>query len=432
MARYVSWLDFRRQAEAKGGLSRRDFLRLTGAGGALMALGSLPAQAQQAQRRIHVKSDAKLFIPASATNRSGRYWEYNSFITPVERFYVRNYAATPIIDKAQWRLKVYGDGVGRELELTYDDLLKLPTERAIYYMECYGNGRTLYWEQQNQNPRGSNWLLGAVGQAEWEYVPIGVILELAKVDTRKVRDVLFWSGVDTPFVGRPITIEEAVNRANEIGIAFSMNGDELPPDHGGPVRALVPGYGGAASTKWLTEVYFSAKRVWVPLNSYDQVLVGPDWPKPQPDPEKDYFRELRPDQVTGLAITYQNVKSFVQLPLVIRRSPALGNYPLQQGELPKMRAGLQVMRGYAHSPWGVRKVEYRIDGGPWRIATILPPRLGRYTWVRFQFEWEAKPGVHVIETRATDNHGNVQPERVPFDALGHMNNSIPRFEVEVV
>ncbi|MCS7219450.1 MAG: twin-arginine translocation signal domain-containing protein, partial [Thermus sp.] len=66
MARYVSWLDFRRQAEAKGGLSRRDFLRLTGAGGALMALGSLPAQAQQAQRRIHVKSDAKLFIPASA------------------------------------------------------------------------------------------------------------------------------------------------------------------------------------------------------------------------------------------------------------------------------------------------------------------------------------------------------------------------------
>jgi sulfane dehydrogenase subunit SoxC len=412
-------------------MKRRDFLKLAGAGSMAAMLGGLSPQAQAQAARIFVKDDSKL-LNIGATVRSAKWWEFTTYITPVDRFFVRSRYPTPTVDLKAWRLKVHGDGVRRPLELTYDDLLKLPSRRAIRYLECNGNGRTLFWEVLNMmNVRGGNWGLGAVSQGEWEYVPIGEILEMAGLKP-EAREVLFWSGVDGPDTGRPLPISEILARPEEIGIAYGLNGDALPPDHGFPARALVPGYGGAASIKWITEIKVATHRFWVRMNTREEADIGPDYPVERPGPN-DEFRFATPEDIKGVMAKRQNVKSFLTLPLTLRNSPSIpANYPLARGERPKLRAGTQVMRGYAHSPFGISKVEYRIDGGPWQLATLVPPNLGGVSWVRFEFVWKATPGVHVLETRATDRAGNTQPFVVPFNELGHMNNVVPRFEVEVV
>jgi DMSO/TMAO reductase YedYZ molybdopterin-dependent catalytic subunit len=405
-------------------------MKLLGVGGASAMLSTLSLQAQAQTQRIFAKDDAKL-LNIGATVRSAKWWEFSTYITPVDRFFIRSRYPVPTVDLKAWRLKVHGDGVSRPLELTYDDLLKLPSRRAIRYLECNGNGRTMFWEQLNMmNVRGGNWGLGAVSQGEWEYIPIGEILDRAGLKP-EAREVLFWSGIDGPDTGRPLPIGEVLNRPEEIGIAFAMNGDPLTPDHGFPARALVPGWGGAASTKWITEIKVSTNRFWVRMNTREEADIGPDYPVERPGPN-DEFRAATPEDIKGIMARRQNVKSFLTLPLTLQKSRPPANYPLAAGERPKISAGQQVMRGYAHSPFGIRQVMYRIDGNAWLPATIVPPNLGGVSWVRFEFTWQASRGVHVLETRATDRAGNTQPFVVPFNELGHMNNVVPRFEVEVV
>jgi sulfane dehydrogenase subunit SoxC len=91
------------------------------------------------------------------------------------------------------------------------------------------------------------------------------------------------------------------------------------------------------------------------------------------------------------------------------------------------------MRGYAWAPQhGIWNVENRVDGGMWQRATIRQPNLGKYTWVRFDFPWEATRGVHVVETRGVDTKGETQPASVPFNQLGMANGAIPKFRIQVV
>jgi hypothetical protein len=128
------------------------------------------------------------------------------------------------------------------------------------------------------------------------------------------------------------------------------------------------------------------------------------------------------------------IKTTLTVPLVLEKSPSVpANYPLKRGEWPLLKAGRQPMHGYAWAPQhGIRQVEYRIDGGAWQQATIVQPNLGRYTWVRFTFPWDASVGDHTIETRGTDAAGNVQPATIPFNQLGMANGAIPKFKIRVV
>jgi len=406
------------------------------------AAASAPALAQQAAapaRRILQKDDSRL-LNMGATVRSGQYWNFSTWITPVEEFYIRNHYPTPTadqkpeLDPRNWRLRVHGNAVERELTLTYEDLRKLPSRSLIATMECHGNCRTLFWEQQDmKDVSGGNWVMGAIGLAEWEYVPISEILARAGLKP-SAKALLFWSGVDGGGdIGRPVPMREILSRPDDIGLAFKMNGNPLLPDHGAPVRALVPGWGGAASIKWLTEIKVADHDFWVRLNTKGEVFIGPDYPRPAIGPN-DEFRNATREDVKGPMVEWMPVKSTLTVPLVIEKSPSLPvNYPLKRGELPTLPAGPRLMRGYAWGPqFGVRSVEYRINGGPWREAHIRPPNLGRYTWVRFDFPWDAPPGEHVIETRATDQAGNTQPPAVPFNLYGMANNAIPRFRIRVV
>jgi len=137
---------------------RRQFFVSAAAFGAAAAAPSL-AQAQAAApaappRKVLIKDDSRL-LNIGATVRSGNYWNFSTYMTPVEEFYVRNHYPTPlpeakpVLDPKQWRMKIHGNGLDRSLEITYDDLMKMPSRTIIATMECHGNGRSLFWEQQD-------------------------------------------------------------------------------------------------------------------------------------------------------------------------------------------------------------------------------------------------------------------------------------------
>jgi sulfane dehydrogenase subunit SoxC len=418
-----------------------------GAAAATPALAQAPAAAPAAvpaapPRRAILKDDSRV-LNIGATVRSGNYWDFTTFMTPIEEFYVRNHYPTPTVERSpmlareNWKLKVHGASVSNPLEISYNDLLKMPSRTIIATMECHGNGRTLFWEQggfSGQDVAGGNWVMGAVGQAEWQYVPMSEIFARCGVKPDAVT-VLFWSGVDGNDMGRPMPFADIAARADDIGVCYAMNGNPLTPDHGAPVRIVVPGWGGTASIKWVTEIRITDKRIWSRLNTKGEVYIGPTYSAPTFDANADEFLPgITPADIKGPMVTWMPPKSTLTIPLVLEKSPSVpANYPLKRGEVPKLSAGRQTMRGYAWAPQhGVNAVEYRIDGGPWQRATIQQPNLGKYTWVRFSFPWDAPKGQHAIETRTTDNAGVSQPEQIPLNTLGMANWSIPKFRVEVV
>jgi DMSO/TMAO reductase YedYZ molybdopterin-dependent catalytic subunit len=417
------------------GMSRREFVRLWALGGAAAVFGGrflrpATAHAQQARASQMFFKKEEPLLKVFDTELGTRWDQQTTWITPVEHFYVRNRYASPAVDPKTWRLKVSGDAVGRPFELTYDELLKMRSRQAIRYMECFGNGRTLNWEQLGHDVRGGNWGFSDVSQGEWTYVPMAEILDRAQVKGNAVQ-LLFWSGVDGPDTGRPMPIKEITDRPEIIGLAYGLNGMPLHGDHGGPVRALVPGWGGAASLKWLTEIRISSHKFWTRMHTKEEALIGPDYPAEQSGPN-DEFLAVTARDIRGITGTWLNVKSHLTVPLVMRKSDPPGRYPLQKGEVPTMPAGRRIMRGYAYAPSGIQRVDYSTDEGKsWQTATLLPPADLEYAWVRFEFPWEARPGAHVLMTRATDRRGNTQPPTVPFNQLGILCNAIPRFEVRV-
>ena len=424
---------------------RRFFVSAAAFGAAAAAPGLAQAQAAAAPapaaapaRKVLVKDDSRL-LNIGATVRSGNYWDFSTYITPVEEFYVRNHYPTPlaeakpVLDPKQWRMKIHGNGLERSLDISYDDLVKMPSRTVIATMECHGNGRSLFWEQQDQmQVAGGNWVLGAVGQAEWQIVPLSHVFGLAGLK-RDAKSALFWSGVDGGDMGRPMPVADIVSRADDIGLCFKMNGNALTPDHGAPVRLVVPGWGGTASIKWITEMRVDTHQHWCRLNTRGEVYIGPDYAAPAVTPTDEFIGGVTAADVKGPMVTWMPIKTLITVPLVLEKSPSVpANYPLKRGEWPRMTAGRQLVRGYAWAPQhGIRDVQYRVDGGPWQRANIQGPNLGRYTWVRFDFMWDARPGDHVIETRGVDMAGNMQPETVPFNQLGMANGAIPKFRIRV-
>lgn len=427
----------------RGEIGRRDLFRVSAVSASALALGGAGLVASTGTARADAGGpnykDLSRVMPIGGANSTGRWFEFSSLVTPVEQFYVRNHYPTPRaadypeLETANWRLKIHGASVANPIELTYEDLLKLPSRNIFATMECHGNGRNLFWEQQEMmDVTGGPWGLGAVGLAEWTYVPMSVIFDQVGLKADAV-EVLFHSGIDGEDMRRPMAVADILERPDDIGIAYQMNGLPLQPDHGAPVRALVPGWGGTASIKWLTEVRIEPHRFWARLNVKNEAYIGPDHWADTPGANDEFLDGVTPADVVGNMVRWMNVKSTLTVPLVLDKSPNLpSNYPLDRGELPVMDAGDHVMAGYAWAPHGVREVHYRVNGGGWQRAALVPPNLGRYTWVRFEFPWTASAGIHAIETRATDNNGTAQPATYPFNLLGMTNNAIPKFRIEVV
>ncbi len=428
----------------ESGMTRRDVVLGGGAlavglaGGAAAGFGIAKATEDEAVATTADAASAQFVKPEGRTlkvfeTELGIPWyEQTSWGTSHDLFFVRNRYASPTVDASSWELKVSGDAIENDLTLSYDELRELPSRTAPRVLECFGNGRTVNREQLGYEVEGGNWGFSAFSQGEWDYVPIKEILDRVK-PTQEARQLLFWSGVDGPDTGRPIAMEAVLERPEEIGLAFGLNGlIPLPADHGGPVRALVPGWGGAASVKWLTEIRISSHRFWTRMHTREEALIGDEWPRDEFDENEDEFLGAAAADIQGQGATWQNTKSFLAFPYAYKLSEPPGRYILEQGDVATLPAGERTMRGYANSPFGIAKVEYSVDGGStWSEATLVEPSGLPYSRVRFEFPWNATPGTHVLATRATDKDGNVQPDRVPINKLGILCNAVAKFEVEV-
>ncbi|HEY8524988.1 MAG TPA: sulfite oxidase [Acidimicrobiales bacterium] len=314
------------------------------------------------------------------------------FLTPNDRFFVRNHTRTPHIDVRTWRLRVFGSGLrGGPVEFSYEDLLALPARTTTALIECAGNGRRFFGDQQGRPASGTPWGLGAVGAARWRGVPLAEVLDragikptAADVMPEGLDDPVVSDGVDHGRVRRPLSVDKALD---DVLIAYEMNGEPLPPDHGFPARLVVPGWVGVASTKWLGRIEVSDQPLFSPWNTTWYRMTGPDYPPDSPP------------------LTVQPVKSALELPW--------------EAEL---RAGRpQTLRGRAWSGGApIRRVEVSVDGGRrWRPARLLPVDRGR-AWTRWELAWTPRrPGRHEILARATDRAGRTQPATVPFNDGGY-------------
>ena len=395
------------------GLSRRELVRLGAAGALALAAGpalrAAPARAQAAAAGPIVKPlPPEWFIPLG-TNAEMR-WEAmrdEGVETPAAKFFVRNHTATPVIDAATWRLRVFGSGLRRPegVAFSLDDLLRLPARTVPAFIECAGNGRRLFGSQQGTPAAGSAWTLGAVGVARWRGVPLREVLERAGITAAAV-DVMpegldatvVAGGADQGHVRRPLPVAKALD---DVLLAYEMNGAPLPPDHGHPVRLVVPGWIGIASVKWLGRIEVADGPLYSYWNTTQYRMVGPSYPADAPP------------------LGAQPLKSAFELPW--------------GGSLPGGRVTLTGRSWSGGRP--IRTVDVRVDGpggtAGWQRARLHGPNR-EHAWVRWSLDTDlAAPGAHELLARATDRDGTAQPDTVPFNANGYQFWAIARHPVTV-
>lgn len=386
--------------------SRRDLLAALVQGGALAsAWRAQPSSTLFAQTRTAVAPGKEKLIIKSV--RPPDYESpvalLDSWLTPVENFYVRSHLPVPApLDASTWTLQVEGE-VATPVTLSMEDLRRLPPASLTMTLECAGNGRAFY----DPPVAGIQWGKGAVGTARWTGVRLADVLKRAGI--RTTGKFVVMNGADRalgtmPDFIRQLPIDKAMH-ADTI-IAFDMNGQPLPPVHGFPLRVIVPGWEGAYSIKWLNNVRVTDREFdgfWVATGyRYPTKRVAPG---AAVDP-----KDMTP--LTGLV-----VKSLITKPLDGATAP-----------VGKIDVG-----GFA---WAgepaIKGVDVSIDNG----ATWQPARLSgeaaRYTWRRFEHTFNAaKPESYQIMARATDTNGRTQPMDPPWNPSGYLWNRPDSVRIEV-
>ena len=385
-------------------VSRRHLLRFLARGAAGAAMARLVTShpdliAAQADQAIVKPAPPDLFL-RSDSNLEMR-WEamyQRGYIVPNELFFVRNNSpVVPRLEPATWRLHVGGSGVSRPRAFTYDEILAMPSIAVFRAIECAGNGRNFFQVSHGKKIAGTPWQLGGIGVAEWTGVPLREVLERAGVK-RTARDVMP-EGLDAKRVKRPMPIDKALS--DDTLLVYAMNGQPLPPDHGFPMRVLVPGWVGIAHIKWVGRIDVSEEPLYSEYNTQKYVLIGPDY-------------QARPPAL-GDMLTTQKVKSAFELPW--------------DGDVP---AGRRLLRGRSWSGEGsIAKVDVSLDGGnTWQPARLREPNIDR-AWVRWDVDWDARPGTHRLQARATDSRGNTQPDRIPLNAEGYAHWAVVTHTITV-
>ncbi len=390
------------------GMSRRHFLRLMLAGGAAAVIaactgGTLPSgetpqpDATQTGPEPAGASpwfkDPQPFIRHDDKGLEARLENMQGLLTPNRLFFVRNNSNRSLdLDASSWRLSVEGDAVADPVELTYDDVRMLPSRTLTSYLECAGNHRAMFDILKGRKATGTQWMTGAIGNGEWAGAALGDVLTLAGIHASAVSVLLVGLDDESPEDGfrYVLPVEKAMHP--DTLLAYALNGEALPKDHGFPLRALVPGWVGSANVKWLGRIVVSSQRMWTRNNTTSYTLIGDHYP-PQ-------------GESMGVPVTAQSIKSALALPW-----PA---------ELP---AGRRRIQGYAQSPAGpIARVEWSADSGATWADAELTGRQIDYSWARFEFVWNAEQGKRTIMTRATDADGNAQPDQAPFNEKGYLFN----------
>jgi DMSO/TMAO reductase YedYZ molybdopterin-dependent catalytic subunit len=407
----------------RAGLSRRQLFRLS-AGVGLAAIPALGwpgvAEAQPVAERstpvVTASGPIVKPLPPELFNVFGSNaemrWEAmrgQGYLVPIDRFFVRDHTSTPLLDADTWRLKLFGTGlrgaptIDNPVEFTYQELRDLPAETVTAFVECAGNGRGFFTTQQNETVPGTPWHLGAVGVARWRGVRLAAVLERAGL-TRAAVDILP-QGLDPDFVSagvnlgkvrRPLPVAKALRDAL---LVYEMNGATLPPDHGFPVRLIVPSWVGISSIKWVGQIEVSDVPLFSPFNTQLYKLFGPSYP------------------TDGAPFTHQVVKSAFELPF--GATVASGRHT--------------VLHGRSWSGNGrIRTVEVSTDGGAtWRRAQHHGPDLDG-AWQRWQIPWRPETtGAYTLRARATDVTGTSQPDQTVFNTMGYLFDAVVDHPVTV-
>jgi DMSO/TMAO reductase YedYZ molybdopterin-dependent catalytic subunit len=319
-------------------------------------------------------------------------------VMPNARFYVRNHFETPTLDAESWRLEVRG-AVDNPLRLSLRDLRRYPSRSAVVTLECAGNGRSTLVPPVD----GEQWGLGAVSTAEWTGVPLGEVLDRAGVQA-SAREVVF-RGADRGAAGtdddiafdRSLSLPDA--RDPDVLLAYAMNGEPLPLQHGYPLRLVVPRWYAVASVKWLAEIE-------VIEHAFQGHFQG----------DKYVYEWERGTGVVCEPVTTKRVRALILEPVA--------DDVVEAGEL--------VVRGVAWSGAApIDRVEVMIGDGPPQTARLLgTPSASAWQW------WElvtraGDPGWVTIRARATDAAGNVQPDEPEWNRLGYGNNAVQQLSVLV-
>ncbi len=323
-------------------------------------------------------------------------------ITPVGLHYLLIHYDVPLVDPTGFRLEV-GGAVERPLSLSLDDLRARAAEERVVTFECAGNGRALL----EPRPISQPWLIEAIGTARWRGVPLAALLEEAGPSQDAV-DVVF-AGLDRGVEGeveqryeRSLPVSEAVEA--DCLVAYEMNGAPLPPQHGFPVRLVVPGWYGMTNVKWLTEIRVLEE----PFTGY-QVASG--------------YRIRQTEEEEGRPVTRMRPRSLMV-------PPGIPDFQTRDriGE-----RGTHVLEGRAWSGRAaIARVEVSVDDGrTWVDAELVREFDDACAWCGWSFRWEADAGDYVLCSRATDETGDTQPLDTPWNLGGYENNAVQRVRVHV-
>ena len=333
-------------------------------------------------------------------------------ITSNELFYVRNHGNVPEVDPDTFRLTVSGL-VEQDLELSLAELVEdFPTATVTATLQCAGNRRDELMDVRDI-PNDVAWSAQTIGNGVWRGVPLGEVLHAAGLapDARHVAflglDEIDKDGGIIHF-GGSVPIEKALSP--EVLLAYEMNGEPLPPEHGYPLRVVVPGYIGARSVKWLGQISVQDR----PSTNHYQARSYKLFP---PHIDGDSV-----DWEQGLMLGELSINSVIASP--------------QEGET--LSAGRVKIQGYAMAGGGraVERVDVSPDGGNhWTEATLLGDEAADspWAWVLWETELELSPGERELVARAWDSAANTQPESVAplWNFKGYMNNAWHRVRVSV-
>jgi DMSO/TMAO reductase YedYZ molybdopterin-dependent catalytic subunit len=321
-------------------------------------------------------------------------------VTPAGMHYTLSHFDVPRLEEARFRLAV-GGRVKRPVALTLAEIRRLPARTLRVTLECAGNGRGLMSPRYPSMP----WLHEGVGTAEWTGTPLRHVLAQAGLAPDAV-DIAFL-GADRGFdrgvehdYGRSLGPAEA--SSDDVLLAYAMNGSPLLPQHGFPLRLIVPGWYGMASVKWLTRIEVLDR----PFDGFQQV-VGYHYRKHAGDP--------------GLPITFAKVKSLMV-------PPGIPDWYTRRRLVDRGTVALSG-RAWSGAGMAVVRVEVAVDGA-WRDAAVEPQR-GPFAWQGWRYEWDAAPGEHDLACRATDARGATQPLEPDWNTNGMGNNAVHRVQVTV-
>jgi len=312
-------------------------------------------------------------------------------LTPTGLHYLLIHFDIPAIDASSWRLQI-GDAVFTLSELQARERMTLPVT-----LECAGNGRALL---EGERAASQPWLVEAVGTAEWTGTPLAPLLRETGL-AEGAAEIVF-TGADRGVQGgvehvyeRALSLDDAMR--DEVLLAYEMNGEPLPAQHGFPLRLVVPGWYGMTHVKWLQRIAAVAE----PFAGWQQAE----------------------------AYLIDDVPVQRMLPRSLLVPPGIPDFLTRERFADP---GRQTITGRAWSGHGeITRVEVSDDGGTtWTDAQLDPP-LGEFAWRGWRLDWDATPGEHELCCRATDSAGNSQPLTATWNHGGYCNNAVQRVRVKV-